>query len=769
MGSVIVFFALLFIAGPLVLLLVFISKVNSLATRVQWLEQEFLRLRGALTPPLVEKTLSPPPPSPAPVVPSTPQATVPSRVVMEENRSRAREEWEEFVGGKLLNRIGAIALTIGVGFFLKYAFDNNWISETMRVLLGGIVGISLLLLGARFHRKAYHVFAQGLVGGGIAILYLSVFASFNFYHLVSQLTAFILMSLVTLAAFHQAFTYDSLAISLLGWVGGYLTPFLLSAGVSNEVGLFAYIDFLEAGLLAVVIVRQAWVIIEILTLAGTYLTFSLWQSTYYSEDALLVTVLFLTLFWTLFYLADLYRIISKAQPHPLHQLVNILNVGIFYLYLYALVNRQHHDIMGLLTVMLACLYALPAFLTLRRNPESVVLRDYILTTVTLLIIATSIQFSGFVTITLWACEALVLMWCAQRWGYRYLAGAALVFFVVIILKLSVQESTFAYVPIGEFTVIFNMRFLAFATLSASMGMSAYFLTNVEIRKREMSRRLLHFGWCILIFALLTIETVDFFAKHMVGANVEQWGSLEFSRNMTLLCIWMLYSLPLVYFGLKMTASTISISGLILTAAIFTIAAVWGISFKPIQDFYPILNLRTLALVLVLIGSLATARWLSDARRTLVLARSVYPVLLIGQLLLLLLLCTGETRDIFERKIFILDQQNAATGDELSSVENMKQLSLSILWLVYGIALMLGGTWKRMRGLRILATIILGVAVLKIFIYDLSFLQTFYRIFSFIGLGLVLLAASYMYQRYKLLIFGEGSHGAIDKSAAEENS
>jgi uncharacterized membrane protein len=256
---------------------------------------------------------------------------------------------------------------------------------------------------------------------------------------------------------------------------------------------------------------------------------------------------------------------------------------------------------------------------------------------------------------------------------------------------------------------------------------------------------------------------------MVGANVEQWGSLEFSRNMTLLCIWMLYSLPLVYFGLKMTASTISISGLILTAAIFTIAAVWGISFKPIQDFYPILNLRTLALVLVLIGSLATARWLSDARGTLVLARSVYPVLLIGQLLLLLLLCTGETRDIFERKIFILDQQNAATGDELSSVENMKQLSLSILWLVYGIALMLGGTWKRMRGLRILATIILGVAVLKIFIYDLSFLQTFYRIFSFIGLGLVLLAASYMYQRYKLLIFGEGSHGAIDKSAAEENS
>src|SRR5713226_5986825 len=177
MGFLIGFFVILFVGLPLILVIIFISKVNSLTTRVQSLEQELLRLRAATTlaaapsepsvapmsPPIVERKPAPITPTPAPIVSSTPEATVPSHVLVKEKRSQAREEWEAFVGGKLLNRVGALALIIGVGFFLKYAFDNNWITETMRVVLGGITGITLLFLGARFHRKTYHVFAQGLV------------------------------------------------------------------------------------------------------------------------------------------------------------------------------------------------------------------------------------------------------------------------------------------------------------------------------------------------------------------------------------------------------------------------------------------------------------------------------------------------------------------------------------------------------------------------------------------------------------------------------
>src|SRR4030042_2046308 len=117
--------------------------------------------------------------------------------------SRTREEWEALIGGKLLNRIGALALIIGIGFFLKYAFDKHWLTETMRVLIGIVIGTVLLWVGSRSYKKELRIFAQGLIGAGISILYLSVYASFNFYHLVPQVIAFLMMSVVTVITFSR--------------------------------------------------------------------------------------------------------------------------------------------------------------------------------------------------------------------------------------------------------------------------------------------------------------------------------------------------------------------------------------------------------------------------------------------------------------------------------------------------------------------------------------------------------------------------------------
>jgi uncharacterized membrane protein len=126
------------------------------------------------------------------------------------------------IGGNIFNRIGAIALLIGVGFFIKYAFDQNWITEQFRVLAGLFVGIGLLAGGSYFHRKEAQIFAQGLFGAGISILYLSIYASFNFYSVISQGLAMVGMAVITFAAITLAYRYDSIAISLLAWAGGFL-------------------------------------------------------------------------------------------------------------------------------------------------------------------------------------------------------------------------------------------------------------------------------------------------------------------------------------------------------------------------------------------------------------------------------------------------------------------------------------------------------------------------------------------------------------------
>jgi uncharacterized membrane protein len=226
----------------------------------------------------------------------------------------------------------------------------------------------------------------------------------------------------------------------------------------------------------------------------------------------------------------------------------------------------------------------------------------------------------------------------------------------------------------------------------------------------------------------------------------------------LLGVWTLYSLPLVYFGLRTTPRAALLSGLGVVCIAFVAAMMWGIEYHSIDEFSPVMNVRALALVIVLCGLYLHASWVKGSGASTETPNAALPILLVAQLLLLLALLTGEVRDIFLQRMSILRQlagssDPAGTGSALTALENMKQLSLSSLWLVYGIALMAAGIWRRVRLVRIAAIILFGIAILKIFIYDLSFLETLYRIFSFIGLGVILLTVSYLYQRYKSVIVG----------------
>ncbi len=120
--------------------------------------------------------------------------------------------------------------------------------------------------------------------------------------------------------------------------------------------------------------------------------------------------------------------------------------------------------------------------------------------------------------------------------------------------------------------------------------------------------------------------------------------------------------------------------------------------------------------------------------------------------LLLVLLTGETRDMFERAISVAGGSDVqGQYGEVTRLENLEQLSLSGVWLLFSIGVMTFGIWRRTRILRHTAIVLFGFTILKIFIYDLSFLDTLYRIVSFVALGLILLAVSYLYQRYRAII------------------
>jgi uncharacterized membrane protein len=213
-------------------------------------------------------------------------------------------------------------------------------------------------------------------------------------------------------------------------------------------------------------------------------------------------------------------------------------------------------------------------------------------------------------------------------------------------------------------------------------------------------------------------------------------------------------LPLVWLGWRRKILPVIYSGLGSLGLGIMMIAIQGITFEPIAKFTFLLNWRATVFILVIAVTVIHTRWLSANRQNYNWAKDVFGILQVAIVLLLLDLLTGETRDIFKSAIFFLQQKagDSEVAARITQLKNLQQLALSGVWLFYSVALMVAGIWRRLQGLRIIAIVLFGITILKIFIYDLSFLERLYRIFSFIGLGVILLAVSYLYQRYKAVIF-----------------
>lgn len=771
-----------------ILVFVFIRKVNELSRKVDYLQTELLRRQQIATPPATAATMPQAPESPAasPVIASEPKPIFPQAPAAPTppppkplspppppKHSRTRAEWEALVGGKLLNRIGAFALILGVGFFLKYAFDNNWLSETMRVLIGAAIGAGLLVLGNRSHRKGLQIFSQGLIGAGLAILYLSVYASFNFYHLVPQTAALVLMAGVTALAFWQAFVYDSIAISVLGWAGGFLTPVMLSTGTANEVGLFTYVALLSAGLLAVTLKKEAWVILEPLTLAGMYLVYFVWFADHYSENDFGLTVFFLTIFWGLFFGLDmLHALRPMATFNAPRQIVAGLNAALYYLGMAALFEDRHEQWTSAMTLALGAVYFLAMWAIKRRtSSEALTTIRLTLTAIILLVIATAIEFSGFKLIILLSLEALALLACGRRWRLSHVWQSGLALIGISVYALLFTNGALAYQPISEFKLVLNQRFLAFAILAATCFAAARFMKTIEHRQSQIVQISLHYAWCVLLFILFTVETNDIFAKLMLNTAGQAQAHLSSILGYTFATVWAFFALPVTLAGMRQKMFPLLYSGL----AILSLALIWAVlqtlgQFKPLSDFALLINHRFLLSMVLLAAAFFLMR---EASRFDKLAASPGNELLLGKdrqrpawlrwlligiptiiILFVFALFTAETRDYFDRDIFLMRRPDAPAehSQKIEQLRNLKQLSISGVWLLYSIALMVIGIWRREQGLRLLSIGIFGITILKIFLYDLSFLTTLYRIFAFLGLGLILLLVSYLYQKCKTIIF-----------------
>ncbi|RPJ56399.1 MAG: DUF2339 domain-containing protein, partial [Acidobacteria bacterium] len=251
-----------------------------------------------VAPPIAPRSAVPPKPRPAssaPLPPRPPVAPPPE--------PPAPFDWEGLVGVKLFSWIAGIALALGAIFFLKYSIQSGWLQPPVRMAIGLLTGIGLLAGCEMRVARRYAVTANALDAAGLVILFSTVFASHVLWGLLNSFAAFALLSVVTVVAVLLSIRRNSVFIALLGLVGGFATPALLSTGQDNPLGLFGYLLLLNAGL-AWVAYYKRWIVLVALSLALTTFYQWGWVFSFLTVEKLpLATAIFLVfpvLAWVLF-------------------------------------------------------------------------------------------------------------------------------------------------------------------------------------------------------------------------------------------------------------------------------------------------------------------------------------------------------------------------------------------------------------------------------------------------------------------------------------
>src|SRR5215467_13649011 len=245
---------------------------------------------------------------------------------------------ETVIAGRWFNRIAIVALLFGFTFFLKLAFDNNWIGPSGRVAIGILLGGAMMPWSAWLSRRGYSYFSEGIVALGEATLFVSVWAGCQYYHLYDQSVGFIGLIVITSAMAAIALGRDSQRIAVLCLLGGYLTPVLVSTGQDHQVVLFTYLLILGAGLLLMGEGKD-WYSLAPIGFVGTQIYYWGWYSEFYHRTVsppLERTTLFATLFFLLFATLPVLRAMKEGVLNEIDILLTTINAFAYVGALYAL-------------------------------------------------------------------------------------------------------------------------------------------------------------------------------------------------------------------------------------------------------------------------------------------------------------------------------------------------------------------------------------------------------------------------------------------------
>jgi len=211
-------------------------------------------------------------------------------------------DWEQWLGVRGAAVLGGIVLALAGLFFFRYSIEHGLLPPWLRVVLGTLVGVSCLGASERYLRRDYAGTANALVGAGVVILYAAFWAAHGLYGLVGAPVSFVLMAMVTATCATLSWRQNSVVIAMIGLVGGFLTPLLLSSGSDRPIALFSYVLLLDLGLLYLARQRR-WAILSLVGFGATFFYLAAWVLLRMGPQRLGLGLILTSLFSAVFLLA----------------------------------------------------------------------------------------------------------------------------------------------------------------------------------------------------------------------------------------------------------------------------------------------------------------------------------------------------------------------------------------------------------------------------------------------------------------------------------
>ncbi len=554
----------------------------------------------------LEKEKTPPTEQPAKKIPhitfqpQQPKKTpppLPKRMSSPQKTRQEKQESEILFGQKWLLIAGVITTILAVGWFLKYSFDQNWIGPAGRVMMAYLGGLVFLAVGDGFRRREFDMFGLYLIGGGIGILYFSTYAAFQIYHLFPQILAFGVMIFVTALAGILALLYDTKWLAVLGLIGGFFTPIILSTGHDNQIALMTYMTILNTGILSIAFFKQ-WRLLNYLGFFCTYLLFTTWYARYYEIQKFWPTTMFLNIFFLMYaFVPFVYHFLKAHKQHLLGIGLIVPNSFIAFAYSFAMIKTYFHtETVSVVTLLYAAIFFGMAWYMYQRDREQVSAFIMLLANaIFFLVLTVPILFSKHWITVFWTIQAVVLFWAALKLKNTWLYTSSIILGVLGLGKFFLYDYTQIFRLLtaiyfrGGYTFLLVERWITSLIVLAALFQAARMTTKTQAKttlfQRQQVLPVIWGAFVIALFLILNVEVSGFFHSYAPQA-----------RFASISVLWTLFSIVVMMFGFVKNQSILRISAIGLFAV--TMLKVFLLDMANVSTPYRVISFLVLGLMLI---------------------------------------------------------------------------------------------------------------------------------------------------------------------------